>query len=194
MPRPLIFGVVRHEATGFLVDPQDGVIYGVRGTPIGSLCADGYVRIGWLSRGCQYAHRVVYEAVHGAIPQGLEIDHLNGIKADNRISNLEAVTRSENAKRALANGLAPVGEQRSQSKLTDALVSEIRATAGFKSEAEWARELGMDRSTIRAARDGTTWRHVPLRGRSRPSQPTSTRRNSRPSQKADRRPPPKGKG
>ena len=44
------------------------------------------------------AHRVAYCIVHGSIPEGLEIDHINRVGTDNRISNLRAVTRSENAR------------------------------------------------------------------------------------------------
>lgn len=45
-----------------------------------------------------YIHRLVYEAWIGNIPNGYDIDHINGIKTDNRVSNLRAVSRSENLK------------------------------------------------------------------------------------------------
>lgn len=45
-----------------------------------------------------YIHRLVYEAWIGNIPNGYDIDHINGIKTDNRVSNLRAVPRSENLK------------------------------------------------------------------------------------------------
>jgi hypothetical protein len=41
-------------------------------------------------------HRVVYETHIGNIPEGHEIDHISGDKHNNDISNLRAVTRSEN--------------------------------------------------------------------------------------------------
>ena len=42
------------------------------------------------------AHRFVYEYFNGPIPDGLQIDHINRDKADNRINNLRAVTQHEN--------------------------------------------------------------------------------------------------
>lgn len=50
-------------------------------------------------------HRLVWEAFHGAIPPGFEVNHRNGDKTDNRLENLELVTRSENMAHAYASGL-----------------------------------------------------------------------------------------
>jgi hypothetical protein len=44
------------------------------------------------------AHRLIWLWVHGKWPDG-EIDHINGRKNDNRISNLEDVDRLENMRR-----------------------------------------------------------------------------------------------
>ncbi len=49
-------------------------------------------------------HRLVCAAFHGA-PDGRQADHLNGVKADNRSSNLEWVTPKENTRRAIRAGL-----------------------------------------------------------------------------------------
>jgi hypothetical protein len=44
------------------------------------------------------AHRVVYEMFRGTIPEGLEIDHIDGNRTNNVPSNLRAVSRAENCR------------------------------------------------------------------------------------------------
>ena len=41
-------------------------------------------------------HRLVFETFKGEIPEGNEIDHINTVKNDNRLSNLRCVTHKEN--------------------------------------------------------------------------------------------------
>jgi hypothetical protein len=54
----------------------------------------GYLRITVLGKS-YYAHRLAWFYVHGVWAD--EIDHINGIKSDNRICNLRNVNRQENA-------------------------------------------------------------------------------------------------
>jgi hypothetical protein len=63
------------------------------GSEAGSPCK-GYVGIK-LFRRPYYAHRLAWLYVTGEWPAG-EIDHANGIKSDNRFSNLREATRSQN--------------------------------------------------------------------------------------------------
>ena len=44
------------------------------------------------------SHRVVWEMHFGKIPEGMQIDHVNGVRDDNRIENLRLVTCSQNNK------------------------------------------------------------------------------------------------
>ena len=41
-------------------------------------------------------HRLVWEAFNGQIPEGLQVNHINEVKADNRLSNLNLMTHKEN--------------------------------------------------------------------------------------------------
>lgn len=42
------------------------------------------------------AHKVIWETFNGKIPDGMQINHINEDKRDNRLENLELVTPSEN--------------------------------------------------------------------------------------------------
>lgn len=44
----------------------------------------------------QYIHRLVYESFVGEIPEGFEIDHIDGNPRNNKLINLQLVTRKEN--------------------------------------------------------------------------------------------------
>ena len=75
--------------------------------PVGSRTAKGYLRLCLSDKGARHyfmVHRIVWVSVHGPLPEGMEIDHENTIKSDNRISNLEAVTGTENMARATQSG------------------------------------------------------------------------------------------
>ena len=41
-------------------------------------------------------HRFVWEAFNGQIPEGYEVNHINEIKSDNRLENLNLMTHKEN--------------------------------------------------------------------------------------------------
>lgn len=52
------------------------------------------------------AHRLAWMLVHGAIPDEMQVDHINGIRNDNRIENLRLVTHMgncENKHQAMSN-------------------------------------------------------------------------------------------
>lgn len=61
---------------------------------------DGYKEV-WLSNNGKIksylVHRIVYEAVTGEpIPEGLQVNHINECKTDNRFENLNLMTPKEN--------------------------------------------------------------------------------------------------
>ena len=58
-------------------------------TVISLKCIDGKKRTFRL-------HRVIYTYFYGTIPEGMQINHKNEIKTDNRLCNLELVTPKEN--------------------------------------------------------------------------------------------------
>ena len=105
------------------------------------------------------AHRLVWEVLHGPIPEDLEINHINGDKADNRITNLELVTGSENQKHAFAIGLqrARRGQDNPQSELTETSVLEIYRSRGTERNKDLAERYGVSPATISLIWHGKVW-------------------------------------
>ncbi len=66
---------------------------------------NGYERVFLCKNGKGVHKRVatlVYESFIGAIPEGLEIDHTNGERTDNRLENLRAVSHLENCRNPIS--------------------------------------------------------------------------------------------
>lgn len=82
---------------------EDGRIYSYKSKKFlkPKLEKDGYQRVGLYDnegkRKWYFVHRVIYEAVSGEhIPEGMDVNHINEVKTDNRFSNLNIMTRKEN--------------------------------------------------------------------------------------------------
>jgi hypothetical protein len=69
----------------------------VNGRPILSTDKAGYIVMQVQGRRIK-GHRLAWESVYGAIPDGMLLDHINGVKRDNRICNLRLATASENSR------------------------------------------------------------------------------------------------
>ena len=72
----------------------------------GGVKETGYGQITYQGDNCR-AHRVAYELFRGAIPAGMDLDHLCRVRSCVNPDHLEPVTRSENLKRSPLTGRAP---------------------------------------------------------------------------------------
>jgi hypothetical protein len=104
-------------------------------------------------------HRLVAEAFLG--PSDLEVNHKDLDKGNNRIENLEYVTRSQNQAHAAENG-AWREHNPDAAKLTADQVLAIREThaTGAKGYGKLALEYGVDKSNIAAIIRRRTWKHI----------------------------------
>lgn len=77
-----------------------------------ALCAniDGYYKISMFAghvRVTTTVHQLVATAFIGPCPVGLQVNHIDGNKTNNNVSNLEYVSGIENAHHAMRTGLMP---------------------------------------------------------------------------------------
>ena len=142
-----------------------GRVRGPRKVLMPEVMHTGYLRIQLYSHGIRrrsLVHRLVLEAFRGPCPDGYEAGHLNGIRADNRIENLEWLTPKENAAMRVAHGNQSRGVDSPTSKLTEDDVRQIRAKRDQYGTyiTDLADEFGVSFSTINRIIRGELWTHV----------------------------------
>lgn len=111
---------------------------------------DGYILFTLCKNGTQKtvkAHRLVANAFIPNINNKPCVNHLNGIKNDNTVTNLEWVTVSENTQHSYNNKLQGKGSKHGRSTLTVEDVKNIRATVG-KTQKELALQFNSYQSVI----------------------------------------------
>lgn len=150
------YGVVAVRKSGRVMRPGDSMGYPACGLVVEGVAI--HVKV----------HRLVAEAFLPNPNGWITVNHIDGNKQNNHVSNLEWASYTQNNIHGHETGLIPVGEKRPNAKLTEGQVRKIRA--GGKTDREFAEEFGVSSTPVSYARLGWTWRHVlPCPPRTRPS-------------------------
>jgi hypothetical protein len=88
----------------------------------------GYIQISILNKVC-LAHRLAWIYMYGEIPIGFQIDHINNIRSDNRITNLRLATSSQNHQ---------------NQKLSTRNTSGVKGVYWYKTRQRWKAELELN--------------------------------------------------
>ena len=137
-------------------------IYGLKFIPQ-NLHDAGYLKIALNSKGkyiLHYVHRLVMLTFKGK--SKLQVNHIDGNKKNNNLSNLEYVTCRQNIIHSVKNGFHPSGEKSKASRLSLSQVQKIRKEfkTGKISQNDIAKKYGVHYTTIYDILKGRTWKHL----------------------------------
>lgn len=115
-------------------------------------------------------HKLVAEAFISVRPEGMQVNHKDGCKTNNRADNLEWITVPNNMRHAITTGLKRVhsgetprlqGENNPRAKLTAEKVRAIRAAhAAGEKPSSLARQYDIRKEAIWKILWRKSWKHV----------------------------------
>lgn len=108
-------------------------------------------------------HRLVWLTFRGKIPKPLQINHIDGDKTNNHLSNLELVTASENVRHSYRTGASKprYGEDNSSARFTLANITSMRKRhANGERVSAIALDYDTEPSVISKIVRRERWKHV----------------------------------
>lgn len=108
---------------------------------------------------CVRVHQLVAIAFIPNPKNKSTVNHINGIKSDNRVENLEWLTQIENKQHALLNGLVAKREKHGMAKLLESSILIIRAKlAAGETCQKIANQFKVSKSTISRIGRSVIWK------------------------------------
>ena len=150
-----------------LVQYSDGRKYTYKGKMI--KLAENKNRGGYLYVRLSHNQRKVLKSLHRLVAETFiensgnkpEVNHIDGDKGNNKVSNLEWVTSKENSEHAVKNGLIPSGQDSYQAAFSNNQVRDMRKQykGGFRLT-DLAEKFGVNPSTMHSILNYRTYKNV----------------------------------
>ena len=124
---------------------------------------DGYLKVTLCKNGIQkkyYLHRLVALQFLPTKDTSLQVNHKDGNKFNNNVTNLEWCTKEENQNHAVEHNLMQHGEARPSAILKESEVIEIYKAKGILSSAQLSAKYGVSKNTINRILRGEKWRYL----------------------------------
>ena len=144
---------------------EDGEIMNIRLRKArkGNLINNGYLQCGIITEENKtkkyYSHRFVFECFFGLIEKNKQINHINFIRNDNRIKNLEIVSPSENNKKSTVNkNYTFLKDIRKKPKSVLAVNLFTKKETNFNSLYSAGKMLGINPGQVKMICDGQKYR------------------------------------
>jgi hypothetical protein len=120
-------------------------------------------------------HKLVAQAFLGPCPPGKEVNHIDGVRPNCRVSNLEYLTHKKNMEHASRTGLMafgdrngsrthpekrPRGMRHPKARLTEAQVFIIKKAKRYTDVLKLAKKFGVSSWSASNVWYGRTWKHL----------------------------------
>ena len=127
------------------------------------LTSDGYLKVTLSKDGTSkrfYVHRLVAMQFIDNINNLEQVNHIDGNKLNNNVTNLEWCTKEENQNHAVEHNLMQHGEARPSAILKESEVIEIYKAKGILSSAQLSAKYGVSKNTINRILRGEKWSYL----------------------------------
>jgi hypothetical protein len=143
---------------GYVMRLTEGNTYKALEIVMPHMLSVGYLAVNLFpSQDVGYVHRLVIETFFGPCPDGYECHHIDGDKLNNRLDNLEWISKLEHIKTNM-NLCPKTGSNNPMAKLLEEDIRNILRLLGEGMQGKAVAELyGLSQATISMIKNGRRW-------------------------------------